>query len=209
MICVSTGKKERLQDLLASGPDIVEIRYDLMGCNPREIHDMTGGSTKMVATCRPGTMLEDERINLLIEAIDLGAAYVDLEIESDNGSIKKIKDACIAKNTALILSYHNFETTPAKKDLLEILRKCYEQGADVAKIACMSNDAADNARLLSLYDEPGRKVVLGMGLTGKITRFSAIPLGAEFTFAALSEQETTAPGQPTVGEIKSFLSLIS
>lgn len=209
MICVSAGKRELLQDVFASEPDLIEIRYDLMGCGPNDLPELNETPIKQVATCRPGPFDDDKRLSILIAAIENGASYVDLDIESDRSFAGRIKDACIANNTELIYSYHNFDGTPTREDLLEILRNCFEEGAAVAKIACMSSAPGDNARLLSLYDEPGRKVVLGMGEAGKITRFTALPLGAEFTFAAVSSRETTAPGQPTIREIRNYLSLIS
>ena len=47
---------------------------------------------------------------------------------------------------------------------------CYEKGADIAKIATRVNASEDIRNLMSLYDLPGKKVILGMGDLGRITR---------------------------------------
>ena len=49
--------------------------------------------------------------------------------------------------------------------------------------------------LFTLYDLPGRKVVLGMGQEGRISRIMTPYLGSEFTFASAAQGEETAPGQ--------------
>ena len=48
---------------------------------------------------------------------------------------------------------------------------------------------------------PGKKVILGMGSRGRITRLLGPYLGAEFTFASTGRNEETAPGQLSVQEL--------
>jgi 3-dehydroquinate dehydratase-1 len=93
--------------------------------------------------------------------------------------------------------------------LLEsLLSDCYLAGADVAKIACRVYSPADAARLLSLYNISGRKVVLGMGKAGRITRVAATLLGAEFTYASSGGGEDTAEGQLSIDEMKDIIKKI-
>ena len=67
---------------------------------------------------------------------------------------------------------------------------------------------ADAARLLSLYTITGRKVVIGMGKAGKITRVAAPFLAGEFTFASSVEGEATAEGQLSYKEMKKIIKKI-
>lgn len=53
-------------------------------------------------------------------------------------------------DTKIILSSHNFESTPTDKALETTLRAMWAAGADVAKIATTANDITDCARVLTL-----------------------------------------------------------
>ena len=58
---------------------------------------------------------EKERVALLLEAVALGADYVDVELRTAPVLIARLKkkiEACRGQ-TKLILSYHNFERTPS------------------------------------------------------------------------------------------------
>lgn len=52
--------------------------------------------------------------------------------------------------TKIILSSHNFESTPTDKALETTLEAMWAAGADVAKIATTANDITDCARVLTL-----------------------------------------------------------
>ncbi len=47
-----------------------------------------------------------------------------------------------------------------------------------------------------------------MGEKGMITRVASVPLGAEFTFAAASEADVTAPGQLTADELQDIYKIL-
>ncbi len=197
MICISIGKEELFPAVNALKPDLVEIRYDLMAVNPEEVQKLLDPDIRQVATCRPGRLSNQQRTDILKRAIGEKAAYVDIELESPIEMINELKAYTAEADCSLIVSYHNFETTPTREALMEIEASCYTKGADVAKLACMVRNAQDNANLLSLYAASGRKVIIGMGEEGRITRIAAEALGAEFTFVSVSEKESTAPGQLT------------
>ncbi|MEX0981690.1 MAG: type I 3-dehydroquinate dehydratase [Bacteroidales bacterium] len=201
MICISIGKMNLIREVNALQPSLVEIRYDLIRKQPDQVVDKLNQSILQVATCRPGHYSDMQRMEILKQAIDIGAVYVDIEIESSHDFIREISSYAKQRKTHLIISYHNLTETPVREKLHEILKSCYSAGADIAKIACAVNNKRDNARLLALYDEAGRKIVLGMGDKGRITRLAALDLGAEFSFAALSDEEETAPGQLSYNEL--------
>ena len=85
---------------------------------------------------------------------------------------------------------------------------CYEKGGTIAKIATQVNGPEDIRNLLSLYHLPGRKVILGMGPQGRITRVMGPYLGAEFTFASTGQGGETAPGQLTVKQLSELYKVI-
>lgn len=204
MICISIGHINLIREVNALQPSLVEIRYDLVRKDPESVAEMLSESVIQVATCRPGHYSDSQRLDILKRAIDTGAVYVDVEIESTERFLREIISFAKKRRTHLIISYHNFKETPSRVELQKMLVSCYDAGADVAKIACTVNSKSDAARLLSIYEEEGRKIVLGMGEAGKITRFAALELGAEFSFAALSGESITAPGQLTFNELTSL-----
>jgi 3-dehydroquinate dehydratase-1 len=90
-----------------------------------------------------------------------------------------------------------------------VMIACYEKGGEIAKIATQVNAPYDIRNLLSLYDLPGKKVILGMGPLGRITRLMGPYLGAEFTFASAGEGGGTAPGQLTVKQLNDIYKVIN
>ncbi|MDF1570065.1 MAG: type I 3-dehydroquinate dehydratase [Bacteroidales bacterium] len=185
-------------------PSLVEVRYDLLRKSPELVSKELNDTILQVAACRPGMIPDSERSTILKAAIDLGAVYVDVELDAAPGFVEDIIRYAKSRRTNVIVSYHNYDDTPPPDEMKDILHQCYSVGGDVAKIACQANSSRDSARLLSLYAEEGRKIVIGMGDRGRITRLAAMQLGAEFTFAAVSEAEATAPGQLSYGEMNSF-----
>ena len=188
---------------------MVELRLDLLKEHPEKLFPLVEKDLKIIATCRPGYFTEKERLKILSDAIVLGADYLDIEIETGEKEIATLRKLAVQHECALIVSWHNFGMTPSTDDLDEILSACFEKGADVAKIAAMVNSHNDMIRLLSLYDRPGRKVIIGMGEMAGITRIAATFLGAEFTFASVTREDITAPGQLTITELSNVFKILN
>ncbi|MCF8225577.1 MAG: type I 3-dehydroquinate dehydratase [Bacteroidales bacterium] len=208
MICISIGDETIIPEVNRIKPSLVEVRYDLLSSAPALVSGKIEKEIQQVATCRPGKYSDVERLKILKEALEYGAAFVDVEIDSDEQYIAEIKDLVIKRNAHLIFSYHNFENTPGSMELKQILDSCYDKGGDTAKIATMVHSESDIARLLSLYAHPGSKVLIGMGEKGRISRIAALELGALFTFASVNKEQVTAPGQLTYAEMESLRKII-
>jgi 3-dehydroquinate dehydratase-1 len=145
--------------------------------------------------------------------VEAGAAYVDIEIEAETLYKREIMQTARLQECQVILSYHNYENTPSRKQLETIIEQCFSQGADIVKIACQVHSEADSARILSLYDYPnqlhqGKITAIGMGEKGKITRLAAPLLGAPFTYASQSTGKETAPGQLDKDKLEKILGWI-
>jgi 3-dehydroquinate dehydratase-1 len=203
MICLCIGKPSvgLCQELLP-GVELAEIRLDGADLSADEIRRIFTLHDNLIATYRPstGTVSAGKRKMALLTAIEAGAAYVDIEIEAGAAYKNEIIHTARLRECRVILSYHNHENTPSKKQLEMIIEQCFSGGADIAKIVCQVQSEADSARILSLYDYPGRLhqgkiAAFGMGERGKITRLAAFFLGAPFTYASLSRGNETAPGQ--------------
>lgn len=209
MICVSLSHKSQIPVVIKSGVELVELRLDLIREHPSHLYSLIPDKIRTIATFRPDGTSNEVRIEALRACMDMGASYVDMEFESAHDYLESLFDHVRIRDCEPILSYHNFETTPGREDLNSILSRCYQMGGVVAKIATMVNSDADLRNLLSLYEFPGRKVVLGMGAKGRITRVVSPYLGAEFTFASTEIGGETAPGQLTVQQLNDIYNVIN
>jgi len=205
MICVSLAEKDPAKCLeVLDQVEMAEIRLDLCGFTDEDIKRIFSARKKLIATCRPGSYPDAERMHRLKVAIDAGATYVDLEYEAPPDIRNPMVDYAHHCHCDVIISYHNYESTPALSELERIMCHCFELGADLAKIATQVNVNRDNSKILSLYKAPGRLVAIGMGELGKISRIMAPFLGAEFTYASLSDDSATGPGQISYTRLNQF-----
>ncbi len=209
MICVSIGKTPVVGiEKIIEGFHLAEIRMDLMEISIDDVHNIFSRYKNLIATYRPGTVHEDERKRFLTEAIESGAAYVDLEVESDD----RFKGDIIAKARSMgckvIISFHDYDKTPEREELIRIVSRCFSSGADLAKISCKVNTKKDCARLLGLLDSDKDIIVAGMGEKGKMVRILAPLLGSPFTYASPQEGQETAEGQLDATTVKRYFNLL-
>ena len=204
MICTSIQNKElpEIQALLGQ-LEMAEIRLDRCALEEQDVDLLFSESdVPLVATCRLNE--EEQAPDILEKAIQAGAKYVDLEMEAPAAIGRRIREACREWGTVLIRSYHNFEGTPPREVLLSILERARSFGGEVVKIVTTATCKADCDVVMSLYEaaEPGTLVAFCMGPEGRESRLEALKHGAPFTYACLSEEEATAPGQWTTEAMK-------
>jgi 3-dehydroquinate dehydratase I len=206
MICVSLADKDPVVCLDRIGKlDVAEIRIDLCLLDDESIKTIFSCRKKLIATCRPGVYSQEERMHKLKLAVESGATFLDLEFEADEAYRNEMLEFAHLHQCDVIISYHNYEGTPELDELEKIMAKAFAYGADIAKIATMVNVNRDNSKILSLYKAPGRLIAIGMGELGKISRIVAPFLGAEFTYASLSEDNQTAPGQISYEKLNKYI----
>src|SRR5204863_978752 len=103
----------------------------------------------------------------------------------------------------VILSYHDFRGTRKLEQTLEKMRKF---PADFYKVVGTATALYDNVTMMKFLEkESDRHSLIGlcMGEQGIISRILGVRAGSAFTFAALSPDEKTAPGQVTAQELRS------
>jgi len=147
---------------------------------------------------------EKGRFAILREAIELGAEYVDVEMNSEKPLLKDlIKNR---KRTKIVLSFHDFRKTPSPGEVKKLFIRMAQMGGDVVKIVSYARSWEDNFNILSLipYAKKSEEeiVTFCMGERGKMSRIFAPFMGAAWTYAALSKGKTSAPGQLTIWEMK-------
>lgn len=196
MVCATVAEKDASQCREALKKcAFAEVRMDLMDIDMADVPSLFAGGTGLIATCRPGRMTDRERMDLLMAAIDEGAEYVDVEMESAEDYREPIVERARQKGCKVIISYHNYVETPGRAELEGIVSRCFDAGADLAKIACAVKSPRDNARLIGLADSERPVVVIGMGALGAITRIAAPLLGSPFTYGAYEKGREVVEGQ--------------
>lgn len=186
---------------------MAEIRIDLLDLMPNQLEMVFSSHKNLIATCRPGRYDDAQRASMLLRAVEAGAAWVDLEIETSTEWRKPLIALARSKRCRVIISWHCFGKTPNDTELFSIVDSLYTAGADVAKIACLSNSRKDSARLMSLYSKYNNLIAIGMGKVGVITRIASLQLGAPFTFASI-EDDVTAPGQISYLDMEKLINRI-
>ncbi|MGO4516178.1 shikimate dehydrogenase [Terriglobus sp. 2YAB30_2] len=154
-----------------------------------------------ITTCRrkpngggfTGSLSEEAEI--LAKAAAGGSQLIDLEIESAEAMKHADLDKLRAAGAAIIISYHDFETT---RDLDSVYERIQKFQPDFIKVVPTARSLADNLTLFSFlekYGEAGNVIGISMGEYGVISRVLGVRAGSAFTFAASSVEDATAPGQ--------------
>jgi 3-dehydroquinate dehydratase I len=196
MICTSIGNTDFDSALgKAESEELIELRLDLLDLTDKQIQTLCSQRAKTIVTYRPDKTGDMTRMEKLKLAILAGARLVDIEWDEDEEFIEELVPFARGNDCGVIISFHDREKTPVKRELEQIVRECSMSGADIVKIVCKVNSIEDNARILSLYSLGKNIIALGLGNLGKITRIAAPLIGAEFTYASLGKGLETADGQ--------------
>jgi 3-dehydroquinate dehydratase-1 len=165
MICIPIIDKN-VDDALKSAEnalkvaDIVEFRVDMLeSVDKKDIEKMA--KYPSIITIRADWEggywkgSNEERLKLIKKAIECNAKFVDIELrEERNKDLVKFRDE-IGSKTKIIISYHDFEKTPTKEELIEIVEKALSIG-DIAKFATMANSKEDVLNILEVINKyPG------------------------------------------------------
>ncbi len=148
---------------------------------------------------------EEDRINVLIDAIDAGCNYIDVELETADIFRERLMAKAKDAGCKVIISMHDFEKTPSLNYLIKVMHKERDLGADVGKVVTTANTQEDCDNIMKLYDHAFGfpLVAFTMGDIGKMTRAYALIKGAPFTYVSMNE--ASAPGQVNVKEMTGLL----
>jgi 3-dehydroquinate dehydratase/shikimate dehydrogenase len=166
---------------------MVEVRLD--GVADVDVRGaLKGRNRPVIVTCRPaweGGLFdgsEERRRALLLEAVEGGAEYVDVEWRAG------FADVIARAPQRIVLSSHDFQGVPA--DLTARATAMRQAGAGTIKIAITATRLSDALPLLPIAAE-GRAVVIAMGDAGLPSRLLASRFGSPWTYAG----NAVAPGQ--------------
>jgi len=192
--------------------DLFEVRIDLIGDGWQELVKQL---EKPWIGCNRradegGKWQGDEagRVEKLLEAAELGADIIDLELRTEN-----LKEAVelIKKRTKCLLSFHELKETPPLSSMREIVQKQLEAGADICKIVTTAQCLEDNLTILQLVSEfpKTRMVALAMGPLGFASRVLCPLVGGDFTYASIEQGKESASGQIAVKELRKIYEMVA
>jgi 3-dehydroquinate dehydratase-1/3-dehydroquinate dehydratase/shikimate dehydrogenase len=219
-ICVSIACENEAEaiDLAKqseANADIIEIRLDRLA-RPDVEPFVKGLSRPLLFTNRPEweggefNGSEVDRIGLLLKAVENDCGLVDLELKTAHELRAELLDALMKHpQTGLIISWHDFSSTPSSDELGDILQQQIESGAHVGKIVTMANSYEDVLKVLNLQTIATENnfplIFFCMGKMGMVSRLATLRLGGFMTYAAPDGGDESAPGQMEVSTLRTML----
>lgn len=184
--------EEALARAQRAGVEVAELRVDrFASVEPAHVVEVAErfGEVPRLITLRSaeegghwkGT--DEERL-ALYSTLMPHAEAVDVELGS--AAIRDQVVAMAAKQGVLsVVSYHNFEETPADEVLEGIVRQGKAHGADLVKISVLTRTEADVRRLgrFTIDHQSAGLISIGMGPCGCVSRVLFPALGSRLTFA--------------------------
>ena len=139
------------------------------------------------------------------------AEIVDVEmsaVEDDGSLIPMLKEL----GSHIILSRHNFDSTPTQPEILNTFLNMGKMGADIIKVAYMPNSKRDVLNLINATEEMTSNysgcpvVAISMGHLGMITRILGEFIESAISFASITK--ASAPGQVNIENLDMVLKVI-
>jgi len=154
-----------------------------------------------IATCRrastggkfKGTIAAE--LEILEKAAASGFHLIDVELQTAESMKKAQMQKLRSRGAALIISYHDFETT---KDLDKIFARIKPFEPEFIKVISTAKHLADNVAMMHFLERTrdlASVIGIVMGDQGIISRVLGLRAGSVFTFAAATLGEETGPGQ--------------
>lgn len=184
--------------------DLLEYRLDLAAGGVDRLADYDGQLPLLVTnrTEQEGgeAAAEPERLDALCRAAESSSvAAVDIELDAvRHGNGERVLRAAREHDVAVIVSTHDFESTPDRERLDSLLSAACERG-DVGKLAVTAADSGDVLDLLvatRAATVAGNTVAtMAMGEVGRHSRVVAPLYGSRLGYAPVAPDKATAAGQ--------------
>jgi 3-dehydroquinate dehydratase-1 len=211
----------------AKKPDLLEWRVDFFAgiedaaavAELAALIKQAAGGLPLLFTCRarseggePTPLSPEQVVGLHRAVCQRGHAdFVDFEMGNDEAHLRQVREASRAGGAQLILSFHDFERTPAVQVLEQRFAQAEQMGADIAKVAVMPHDMQDVLALLTATLQASAKlaipvVSMSMAGPGSVTRLCGWAFGSAMSFAV--GQGASAPGQMPIEDLDRGLALL-
>lgn len=182
--------------------DYVELRMDEATAPVNQLTEYDG-ELPLIASNRPewagGAASESTRLEKLLAAASSDAVEmveIDLEtIRNEEWLIDELRE----NEVDVIVAYSDFEQTPAKPELQDLILDCHEYG-DISKVSVFAEEREDALLLLDCLNAASQSDIrvcgVSLGELGQHTRVIGVFYGSELCFAPIR-----LDGEPESGEI--------
>ena len=128
---------------------------------------------------------------------------VDIELKSP--ILSEVRKIARKNKKLIIISWHNFRSTPSDKVLENILSRAKRSGADLVKVAVKANKMGDVYRLMKFTVKNRSKnlITISLGSIGSISRLTFPAIGSLVTYAYIDKP--SGPGQISLGKLLKLL----
>ena len=166
---VDGATPEDVRKAVECGMDIAELRFDQFATLSAEhierqlerFPDVAKIATLRSAAEGGGWRGSDADRTKLFERVAPRVDGIDIELSSGH-AVTAVRDLCRMNDCLMIVSYHNYESTPASDDLRDIVMRSKDCGADIVKIATWAGDSEAAGRLANLLMESYFNLVSGI-----------------------------------------------
>ncbi len=204
----ATGQLNQAKKL---GANAVELRMDLITGSKETVETLIQKAHSLGLSCivtyrdkeEGGKYEGTDKKRLVLDAISLGADFVDIELEHA-GTIKAARAPAKKAGCGIIASWHDFGRQPELLAMEKKIQQAKDAGADIAKIAFVAEDDYEKTidALSDCAEETGIAIIASpMGRHATAGRAYALKKGSAFAYCTLDKDESVAPGVPTVTKL--------
>jgi len=210
-ICVSIQSittNQTVEDVKRAGTeaDLIEIRMDYRDEVLGLAEIVEASKVPLIGTNRrpdqggKAQEPEQERVQLLREAVKAGFKYIDLAETTED--LEKVIADLKQDGATIIASHHDFENPLDTARLEEKYAELKKTDCDVVKIIGWADSVLDNLPYIKFNNEHPGNVFFGMGEKGVTSRILAPLSGALYTYASLDEGKELGPGQVPLNHLR-------
>jgi 3-dehydroquinate dehydratase-1 len=192
-------------------PDLFELRLDCLWPITNQLEKKISSlRVPLIITARDpreggiGSLSLERRRELLLRFLP-HAKYVDVELRSAR-AFQPLLAQARKQNVRVILSFHNFKSTPSSRTLYARARAAKAMGADIFKVATRTDTPIALARLVALITSKHLKVpisAMGIGKLGVLSRLLLARCGSVLNYASFGRP--TVEGQLPIELLRSAL----
>jgi len=211
--------------LPAGVADVVELRLDHLPGSARDgglvraavaaVRAALPADVPLLATFRSaregGAQPADDEAYAATVRAAVAAAPDAVDVELATPGVAALVTQAHAVGLAVVVSHHDFAATPPADEIVALLRRQRDVGADVCKVAVMPRDPDDVLALLAATrtfarDADRPVVTVAMGALGLVTRLAGGVFGSAMTFGSVGAP--SAPGQVDAVRLRDVLGLL-
>jgi 3-dehydroquinate dehydratase-1 len=193
---------------IGKSPDLFELRLDCIGdlVNEEEFSTLCAPLIVTARDPREGgaNNLPIQKRQKLLRRFLPQAAFIDIELRSAN-ALRSTVALARKQSVGLILSFHDFQSTPSLGSLRAMARKAKSLGADVFKVATRTDTPEQLTRLLDFIGNTNLDLplsVMGIGNLGLKSRRELMRRGSILNYAHLGRSLT--PGQSSLEHLRVY-----